>query len=452
MSKNRLLIVDDDDAFRAALASAMAARGFAVTPVPSGSAALAWIASNECDLVLLDLKMPDMSGIDVLDRIRERFPGVEVILLTGHGTIDTAVDATRRGAFHFLTKPCSPDEVEVTLLKAMERRALVERTSVLQQGLAPPDLAGTFIGRSAQFQEVLRLIDRVARVDSSVLILGETGVGKELVAKLIHSRGSRSRHPFVVVDCSNLHEELLQSELFGHEKGAYTGAMQLKHGLFEVGDKGTVFLDEVGDVSPALQAKLLRVLETGKFRRLGGTAEIAVDVRVLAATNRHLADMVAQGHFREDLFYRLNTIHIEVPPLRERPDDIACLAAHFVARFNRRFSQNRQLSSEAIEALARYPWPGNVRQLINVIEQVVVLADDTLITPAHLPPAFRAKPATSGPAPRVDGAAIVPLRDVERQYIEFVIKQFGGHRATAARALGIGERSLYRKLNEFGLD
>ncbi len=450
MSDPRLLIVDDDDAFRGAIASAMTARGFEVTPVPSGSAALASLASRECDLVLLDLKMPDMSGVEVLDCIRERYPAIEVVLLSGHGTIDTAVAATRRGAFHFLTKPCSPDEVELTLQKAMERRALIERTSVLQQGLAPPDLGDTFIGRSAQFQEMLRRIDRVARVDSSVLILGETGVGKELVAKLIHGRGARSRHPFVVVDCSNLHEELLQSELFGHEKGAYTGAMHLKHGLFEVGDKGTVFLDEVGDVSPALQAKLLRVLETGTFRRLGGTAEVSVDVRVLAATNRNLTGMLEQGHFREDLYYRLNTIRIDVPPLRERPDDIACLAAHFVARFNRRFTQHKRLSPEAIDALARYAWPGNVRQLINVIEQVMVMADEDVITPAYLPAVFRAPRAHA--LARAPGSPIVPLRDVERQYIEFVIRQFNGHRANAARALGIGERSLYRKLDEFGVD
>ncbi len=450
MSYNRLLIVDDDHGFRGALTSVMAARGFVVTAEPSGSAALAWLASHECDLVLLDLKMPDMSGIEVLDKIRERFPSIEVILLTGHGTIDTAVAATRRGAFHFLTKPCSPDEVEVTLMKAMERRALIERTSVLQQGLAPPDLGETFIGRSGQYQEILRLIDRVARVDSSVLILGETGVGKELVAKLIHSRGGRSRHPFVVVDCSNLHEELLQSELFGHEKGAYTGAVQLKHGLFEVADKGTVFLDEVGDVSPTLQAKLLRVIETGKFRRLGGTSEMSVDVRVLAATNRRLPEMVTQGHFREDLYYRLNTIRIDVPPLRERPDDIVCLAAHFVARFNRRFAQHKSLSPEAVEALARYSWPGNIRQLINVIEQVVVLTDEDTLTPMHFPSIVRSH-GVSG-SPRTQGSEIVPLKDVERQYIEFVIKQFDGHRANAARALGIGERSLYRKLNEYGLD
>lgn len=450
MHSSRLLVVDDDDSFRRALTEAMTARGFVVTAEPSGSAALAWLAAHECDLVLLDLKMPDMSGLEVLDLIRGRFPHLEVILLTGHGTIDTAITATRRGAFHFLTKPCSPDEVEVTLMKALERRALVERTSVLQQGLAPPDLKETFIGRSSQFQEILRLIERVARVDSSVLILGETGVGKELVAKLIHSRGGRSRHPFVVVDCSNLHEELLQSELFGHEKGAYTGAVQLKHGLFEVGDKGTVFLDEVGDVSPTLQAKLLRVLETGRFRRLGGAAEIAVDVRVVAATNRRLPEMVAHGHFREDLYYRLNTIPIDVPPLRERPDDIACLATHFVARFNRRFAQEKRLSPDAIDALTRYAWPGNVRQLVNMIEQVVVMADEANITPAHLPPIVRAHgPSVSH---RTGESSIVPLRDVERQYIEFVIKQFGGHRAHAARALGIGERSLYRKLNEYGLE
>ncbi|MBI2216127.1 MAG: sigma-54-dependent Fis family transcriptional regulator [Candidatus Rokubacteria bacterium] len=450
MAGNRLLIVDDDDGFRGALASAMTGRGFDATPVPSGSAALAWLASHECDVVLLDLKMPDMSGVEVLDAIRDRHPHVEVILLTGHGTIDTAIAAIRRGAFDFLTKPCSPDEVEITLMKAIERRALIERTRVLQQALTPPDLGDTFIGRSSQFQEILRLIDRVARVDSSVLILGETGVGKELVAKLIHSRGTRCHHPFVVVDCSNLHEELLQSELFGHEKGAYTGAVSLKHGLFEVADKGTVFLDEVGDVPPALQARLLRVLETGTFRRLGGTAEIAVNVRVLAATNRKLPEMVAQGHFREDLYYRLNTIRVDVPPLRERPDDIACLAAHFVARFNRRFGQDRRLSPEAIELLAGYSWPGNIRQLINVIEQVVVLAEEDTITPAHLPPMLRAPAARA--LHRSQPSPIVPLRDVERQYIEFAIRQFGGHRANAARALGIGERTLYRKLNEFELE
>jgi DNA-binding NtrC family response regulator len=297
---------------------------------------------------------------------------------------------------------------------------------------------------------MLRLVGRVSRVDSSVLILGETGVGKELVAKLIHSRGLRSRQPFVVVDCSNLHEELLQSELFGHEAGAYTGAVRLKHGLFEVADKGTIFLDEVGDVSPALQAKLLRVIETGTFRRLGGNAEITVDVRVLAATNRDLPEMVAQKHFREDLFYRLNTIRIDVAPLRERPDDIACLAAHFVARFNRRFSQSKQLGPEALEVLTAYSWPGNVRQLNNVIEQVVVLADDDVITPAHLP-AFLRPHATSA-LHRFTASDVVTLRDVERQYVEFVVNHFGGHRANAAKALGIGERSLYRKLSEFGLE
>jgi transcriptional regulator with PAS, ATPase and Fis domain len=270
------------------------------------------------------------------------------------------------------------------------------------------------------------------------------------VAKLIHTRGGRSRLPFVVVDCSNLHEELLQSELFGHERGAYTGALQLKHGLFEVAHTGTVFLDEVGDVSPPLQAKLLRVIETGKFRRLGGTSEISVDVRVVAATNRRLPEMVAQGHFREDLYYRLNTIRIEVPPLRDRPDDIACLAAHFVARFNRRFAQHKHLSPEAIEAMVRYSWPGNIRQLINVIEQVVVLVDEDILTPMHLPPQVRAQGGSG--SPRATGSTIVPLKDVERQYIEFVITQFDGHRAHAARALGIGERSLYRKLNEYGLD
>jgi DNA-binding NtrC family response regulator len=251
------------------------------------------------------------------------------------------------------------------------------------------------------------------------------------------------------VDCSNLHEELLQSELFGHERGAYTGAIALKHGLFEVADTGSVFLDEIGDVPAAVQARLLRVLETGTFRRLGGTAEIAVNVRVIAATNRDLPAMVAQGRFREDLLYRLNAIRVDVPPLRDRPEDVACLARHFVDRFNKRFGQDRRLAPETIELLTRYAWPGNVRQLINVVEQLVVLADDDLLAPAHLPAPLR---SGASAAPRHDESSIVPLKDVERQYIAFAIKHFGGHRAKAARALGIGERSLYRKLSELGLD
>jgi DNA-binding NtrC family response regulator len=451
MSCTRLLIVDDDTNFRNALTAAMAGRGFDVTPAPSGAAALAWLSSNPCDVLLLDLKMPDMSGIDVLDTVRERYAGVEVIVLTGHGTIDTAVAATRKGAFHFLTKPCAPDEVEMIVTKAMERRQLIERMHVLQQGLSLPEVNGSFVGRSAQFEDLMRRVARVAAVDSSVLILGETGVGKELVARMIHGRGPRARQPFVVVDCSNLHEELLQSELFGHEMGAYTGAVRLKHGLFEVAHKGTIVLDEIGEVSLSLQAKLLRVIEHGTFRRLGGTCEIAVDVRVLAATHRNLQEMAASGKFREDLYYRLNTIRVEVPPLRDRPGDVACLAAHFVSRFNHRFGQNRQLSPEALEVFIGYAWPGNVRQLMNTIEQLVVMGESDTITADQLPAFLRGRTAPAAMPHRSHDGTIVPLKDVERQYIEFVISQCGGHRANAARALGIGERSLYRKLNEFGL-
>ncbi len=450
MNRNRLLIVDDDQSFRTALASSMTSRGFKVTPAPSGSAALAWLASNECDLMLLDLKMPGMSGMEILRKARDLFPYLEVVLLTGHGTIDTAIEAIRMGAFHYLTKPCQADEVELILHKARERRGLVERATILEDALAQPDVGDSFVGRSSQHQEILRLVDRVAKTDSSVLISGETGVGKELVSKLIHTRSLRRDRPFVVVDCVSLHENLLQSELFGHEKGAYTGASRLKHGLFEVADTGTIFLDEIGDISLALQVKLLRVLETETFRRLGGTKEIKVDIRILAATNRDLPELVSQGHFREDLYYRLSTIRVEVPPLRKRPDDIACLITHFISRLNERFELDKSFSPESMQILSSYQWPGNVRQLINVVEQAMVLSEESLITPAQLPASIRPQGRPAGPA--YFESEVVPLSEVERQYIEFVLNQMGGHRAKAASALGIGERSLYRKLKLYGID
>jgi DNA-binding NtrC family response regulator len=450
MSHDKLLIVEDDKNLRTALANNMERRGFRVSTAPNGSAALAWLEWNPCDLMLLDLQLPGMSGMDVLRETRRQHPSLEVVLLTGHGTIDTAIEAIRMGAFHYLTKPCPAEELEMTLKKAQERRGLVERTAILQDGLAPPDIGDSIVGRSKQFSDLLHMIDRVSRADSSVLITGETGVGKEVVARLIHTRSSRRDLPFVVVDCAGLHENLLQSELFGHERGAYTGATRLKHGLFEVANAGTAFLDEIGDISRTLQVKLLRVLEAGTFRRLGGTAEISVDLRLVAATHRPLDELVERGLFREDLYYRLNTIHIEVPPLRERREDIACLAAHFVSRFNQRFGADKELSPEAMEVLMAYPWPGNVRQLSNTIEQIVVLCEQPVITPACLPPAFRSHEAPGGSTSA--DSTIISLAQVERQYIEFVIGKLGGHRAKAARALGIGERSLYRKLKEYGID
>ncbi len=449
MRYNRLLIVDDDTNLRTVLLRAMHSRGYDPHAAPSGAAALAWLAQNECDLMILDMRLPGMDGLEVLAATRAQHPRLEVVLLTGHGTINSAVEAMQLGAFYYLTKPCSPDEIDVTLQRAMDRRALVERNTILRGGLAPPDLGTAFVGRSARFHEVMNLIDRVAPLDSTVLVAGETGVGKELVAKLLHNRSGRRDQPFVVVDCATLQEDLLQSELFGHEEGAYTGARHRKHGLFEVADTGTIFLDEIGDVSPSIQVKLLRVLESGTFRRLGSTQEIEVDVRVVAATNRDLASLVEQRRFRDDLLYRLNTIQITVPPLRERADDVAHLVAHYTELFNTRFGATKRFSVEAIDQLTQFRWPGNVRQLVHVVEQVIALTDREVIEPGDLPPAIR---AAATPYLRRGSSDIVPLWEIERQYIEFVVARLEGHRAQAAAALGISERSLYRRLKEFEVE
>jgi transcriptional regulator with PAS, ATPase and Fis domain len=292
---------------------------------------------------------------------------------------------------------------------------------------------------------MLKLLTRVAETDSTVLIRGESGVGKELVARAVHRQSPRSRQPFVVVDCAALHENLLQSELFGHEKGAYTGAVRLKHGLFEVADRGTIFLDEIGEVTPALQVKLLRVLESGAFRRVGGTADIKVDVRVITATNRALEVMMKEGTFREDLYYRLNVFSLHIPPLRERRDDIPPLVAHFVRSSSVVPKRNVRVGPEAMEVLQRYAWPGNVRELENVIERALILCDSGAIMPEHLPMGVRLEPSFR---PESDDGRLVTLEEVERRYIKRVLEACKGHRQKAATILGISERNLYRKLKE----
>ncbi|HSD66200.1 MAG TPA: sigma-54 dependent transcriptional regulator, partial [Vicinamibacteria bacterium] len=331
-----LLLVDDDEAFRQVMSGELERLGFEVAGAGSAAEAVEAAARSEPPVVLLDLQLPDGDGLQVLQAIREKSPGSEVIMLTGHGSFDTAIESIRMGAFDYVAKPCPLDELEVRIRRALERRALQQRATILERGLTPPDPGGFFVGASPPFRQALGLLERVAASDSTVLICGETGTGKEMAARLLHARSPRRSRPFVVVDCAALQEELLQSELFGHERGAFTGADRAKPGLFEVANGGTIFLDEVGDASPDIQAKLLRVLETGRFRHLGGTEEITVDVRVVAATNRDLRQAIARGHFREDLFYRLATFTVEIPPLRERQEDVRLLVDHFTERVNAR--------------------------------------------------------------------------------------------------------------------
>ncbi len=446
-TRARVLLVDDDETFRRVMAAELTRRGYNVVTASSGSEAVERAPHMDVDVILLDLRLPDMDGIEVLERLRDRnssSPGV--VVLTGHGTIDTAIRAIRLGAHDYLEKPCQIEKLEIAIEKTWEHVRLVKRQRVLEDGYAPPNVASGLVGTSAAFQKLLENVARIARTDGTTLVLGETGVGKEVVAKLLHAQSPRNEAPFVVVDCAALHEELLQSEIFGHEKGAFTGATRQKHGLFEVAHGGTIFLDEVGDTSPDIQAKLLRVIETSRFRHLGGTEEIAVDVRIVAATNRNLRDAITRGHFREDLFYRLSAFTVEIPPLRERRDDIRVLAEHFTRQFNLRFSVSKRLSEAALETLMQHSWPGNVRELIHALEQAVALSDVDMVGIDDLPPSVRAKRET----PALAATEKVPtLREVERSHIFSVLDRVAGNRAQAARLLGMSERSFYRLLRKY---
>jgi DNA-binding NtrC family response regulator len=445
------MLVDDDAAFRHVMAGELRRLGFEVEAVETGEDAVRRIGDDAPDVVLLDLQLPGMSGLDVLRTVNELHPSAEIIMLTGHGSIDTAIESIRAGAFDYVVKPCPLDELEVRIQRATERQALRRRAGLLERGLTPPDLGGSFVGQSPQFREMLHLIDRVAPTDSTVLVTGETGSGKEMVTKLIHARSLRRARPFVVVECAALQESLLQSELFGHERGAFTGADRAKPGLFEVAHGGTIFLDEIGEVSPTTQVKLLRVLDTSTFRHVGGTAEIRVDVRLLAATNRDLQAMVQQGLFREDLYYRLSTLTIRIPPLRERRADVELLARHFVTALNERFGSRKRLGAEALQVLERYHWPGNVRELQHAVEAAMIVGEGQEIGPQDLPAHLRTPPPAAAPPTGGGDGQLPTLEQLERQAIETALRATGGHRGRAAAILGISERNLYRRIRDWEL-
>jgi DNA-binding NtrC family response regulator len=451
MKPASVLLVDDDAVFRQVMAHELTHLGYQIEAVGTGEAAVRLLAASEPDVVLLDLRLPGMNGLDVLKAIHTSAPATEVVILTGHGSIDTAIESIRIGAFDYVVKPCPLDELHIRIQRALERRSLRQRANLLERGLTPPDLGSSFIGESPEFRRLLKLIELVAPNDGTVLITGETGAGKERVAKLIHARSPRRFRPFVVVECATLQESLLESELFGHERGAFTGADRGKPGLFEVANGGTIFLDEIGEVSPATQTKLLRVLDTSTFRHVGGTSEIRVDVRVLTATNRDLSSMVRQGLFREDLFYRLSTITVEVPPLRTRGGDVDLLAQHFVTTLNERFGSSKQISEETLQLLRHHNWPGNVRELLHAVEAAMVLCEGTCVLPEHLPATFRNSHVGAVANISLHGASLPTLEQAEREHIRLALEASKGHRGNAAKILGISERNLYRKLHEHDL-
>jgi DNA-binding NtrC family response regulator len=442
----RVLLVDDDETFRRVLSVELARRGHTVDVQATGQGALERGLTAETDVVLLDLQLPDLDGIQVLKRLRERDVPVGVIMLTGHGTIDTAIHAIRLGAEDYLEKPCPIDKIDLTIRKTRENLDLRRRHRILSDGYSPTDVRAVLVGQSDAFRKLCESVARIAVTDATVLILGETGAGKDLVAKLLHAESARRDAPFVVVDCAALHEELLQSELFGHEKGAFSGAARQKHGLFEVAAGGTLFLDEIGEMSLQTQAKLLRVLESHRFRRLGGNQEIAVDLRVVSATNRDLQGAIAGGRFRSDLYFRLATLTLDVPPLRERREDIPLLIEHFTERFNRRFSRESHFSDKARELLVRCDWPGNVRELIHVVEQAIVLCDKGEVGPEDLPElGHAAGAAVLGER----GEDFLTLDEVDRRHVLTVLEHVQGNRARAARILQVSERNLYRLIRRY---
>ncbi|MBI2462567.1 MAG: sigma-54-dependent Fis family transcriptional regulator [Candidatus Rokubacteria bacterium] len=444
-----ILVAEDDSSTRGSLSRAMAQAGYRTLQAADGPAALAVLQKEPVDVLVTDLKMPGMDGMVLLERVRADFPETIVIILTAFATVDLAVEAMKRGAYDFLTKPINLGKLELLLRHALEARRLTEENRGLRLRLWETTGLKQLLGRSAAVQGLREAVQQVAATDAAVLILGESGTGKELVAHAIHYGGRRAERPLVKVSCAALPEGLLESELFGHERGAFTGARDRRRGRFELAHGGTLFLDEVGDLSPPTQAKLLRVLQEQEFERVGGTETIKVDVRLITATNRDLEGLVAEGTFREDLYYRLNVVPIRVPPLRERVEDIPILAAHFLRASAERWGKPvPEVTAEALALLCRHPWPGNVRELQHAMESIVVFSKGDPIGVEALPPAVRGEGQVADSPDRAPGAS---LRDLERQAIAQMLVATGGNRRKAAEILGIGLKTLYRKIQEFGL-
>jgi DNA-binding NtrC family response regulator len=442
-----LVLVDDDEQLRQTLVRWFRRHGVAVIEAGSGEEALDKVANTRCDVAVLDLNLPGMSGVDLLTALKERQPELEALLLTAHGSIETAIQAMKRGAYDYLNKPINLPELEIHVRKAYEKVQLArrERQRLEQVNYEAPRYR--LVGSSAVMRRVVELIEKVAGSDATVLVVGASGTGKELVARALHYNSLRRNRPLVTINCAALTETLLESELFGHEKGAFTGAAQTKPGLIEVAEGGTLFIDEIGEMAISLQAKLLRVLEDGHYRRVGSTQEKHADVRVVAATNRVLEEEIKAGRFREDLYYRLNVIAIPLAPLREHREDISDLVEHFLTL--RQIGSNRfRVDPDALAALMRYDWPGNVRELANVLERAQILAEDQVITLDDLPENIQSTPLAT-PATIADPRT---LRAVELRHLQEVLNQEKGNKVQAAKVLGISRRALYRLLAKHGLE
>jgi DNA-binding NtrC family response regulator len=454
----RILVVDDEPDMVETVARILTHLGHESVTATEGGAALELLERERPDLVLTDLRMPGMDGLALLKEVKRIDPEAPVVLFTAHATIETAVEAIKAGAFDYITKPFTADQLQVVIERALTQRRLQEENRRLKEQLQESYRFENIIGRSLPMLQVFEVVRKVARSEANILIVGESGTGKELVARSIHVNSARAAKPFIPVDCASLPENLLESELFGHEKGAFTGAHMTRPGLFEYGNGGTVFLDEVGDLGGNLQAKLLRVLQERQIRRVGSNKFISVDVRVISATNRDLAEAVKRAEFREDLFYRLNVISIPLPPLRERKGDIPLIAHHYFQKYLASSGKKiTGISPETLALLEAHSWPGNVRELQNVVERAVVLAEKEILLPEDLPEHIRAREAG---ALRPESRADLPMkrakdewnRAFEKEYLLSLLKRHQGNISQAARAAGVDRKTIHRLLKKHDLD
>jgi two-component system, NtrC family, response regulator HydG len=448
-----ILVVDDDPGQRVMLRAVLSAEGYRTAEAEEGASAITQIEASFFDLILMDVRMAHLDGMAALKAIKARSPGIPIVLMTAYGTVRDAVEAMKAGAYDYLTKPLDLDELKLTIARGLRHAALEEENARLRALVGCDVDVSAIIGTSEPMRRVFEAMALVAPTEATVLILGESGTGKELVAQAIHANSPRRAGPLITVNCAALPEALLESELFGHERGAFTGATERRLGRFELAHGGTIFLDEIGELTPAAQARLLRVLQAQEFERVGGSKTLKVDVRIIAATNKDLEVAVRAGRFREDLLYRLQVFPLSMPPLRERRDDIPLLAEHFLKRYAERHRRRlRGLTPRALDLFMRYDWPGNVRELEHTIERAVILTRGEYITPEELPPTIRA--LSSDPDAITPQEPPVPvgitLKEVERELIRKTLEHTGGNRTKAAEILGISRATLHNKLREYG--
>jgi DNA-binding NtrC family response regulator len=441
----RILIVDDETIVRDSLAAWFRQDGHQVSAAESGREALRLVSSSRFDIAFLDIKMPGMDGLELQTRLAQADPELTIVLMTAYASVETAVAAMKNGAYDYIVKPFDPDDLSLLVKRAAEHRSLRAENLRLKKSLESASAPPPLLGSSAPMRQVIELVGTVAASDATVLITGESGTGKEVVARAIHGASPRRYNPMVVVNCGALPEGILESELFGHEAGAFTGARARHRGKFESAEGGTVFLDEIGEVSPKVQVELLRVLEEKKVTRLGGSAPVAVDFRTITATNRDLQAAVKAGAFREDLYWRLNVVHIHIPPLRERPEDVPLLAEHFLAKFAQSMSRRpMRFSADALDALSSYPWPGNVRELQNAVERAVVVGHGDVVQGGDLPLRVTQAPSAGGPGPG-------SLAEAERAHVQSVLDASGWNITRAARVLDVDRVTLYNKIRKYDL-